>query len=108
MLFSFSFTLVMHSLVTETLTGMREPPYFLGYGPFRLWIHTIVTNKYFDVVIAAVIGLNVVTMSLEYYEMPIELDYALKIFNFVFTGFFMLELTIKVYALGIRRYMSER
>ena len=87
---------------------MREPPYYIGYGPFRMSIHSIVTNKYFDVIIAAVIGLNVVTMSLEYYEMPMELDYALKLFNFVFTGVFMLELMMKLYALGIKRYMSER
>jgi len=67
-----------------------------------------VTNKYFDVIIAAVIGLNVVTMSLEYYEMPMELDYGLKLFNYVFTGVFMFELFMKIYALGVRRYMSER
>ena len=50
---------------------MREPPYFIGYSRFRLFIHSIVTGKYFDLVIAAVIGLNVITMSLEYYMMPI-------------------------------------
>lgn len=87
---------------------MRETPYFLGYGPFRLSIHRLVANKYFDVVIAAVIGLNVITMSLEYYEMPVELVYALKLFNFVFTGVFTCELLMKLYALGISRYMSER
>lgn len=50
---------------------MREPPYFIGYGLFRLYIHRIVTGKYFDLVIAAVIGLNVITMSLEHFMMPI-------------------------------------
>lgn len=49
---------------------MREPPYFIGYGRFRLNIHRIVTGKYFDLVIALVIGLNVITMSLEHYMMP--------------------------------------
>ena len=49
---------------------MREPPYFIGYGKFRMWIHRIVTGKYFDLVIALVIGLNVITMSLEHYMMP--------------------------------------
>lgn len=53
---------------------MREPPYYNGYGPIRLMIHGLVTNKYFDVVIAAVIGLNVITMSLEYYEMPLVIN----------------------------------
>lgn len=50
---------------------MREPPYFIGYGRLRLYVHRIVTGKYFDLIIAAVIGLNVITMSLEHYMMPI-------------------------------------
>lgn len=87
---------------------MREPPYFIGYGSFRLSVHSLVTNKYFDVLIAAVIGLNVVTMSLEYYEMPSRLEYGLKVFNYVFTTVFVIELMMKLFALGIRRYMSER
>lgn len=49
---------------------MREPPYYIGYGPTRMFIHSLVTGKYFDVAISAVIGLNVITMSLEYYQMP--------------------------------------
>jgi len=50
--------------------GLRELPYFIGYCRFRLIIHGLVTGNYFDVVIAGVIGLNVITMSLEYYQMP--------------------------------------
>jgi voltage-dependent calcium channel T type alpha-1G len=30
----------------------------------------VVTSKYFDLAIAAVIGLNVVTMAMEFYLMP--------------------------------------
>ena len=71
-------------------------------------VHSLVTNKYFDVLIAAVIGLNVVTMSLEYYEMPGRLEYGLKVFNYVFTTVFTIELIMKLFALGIQRYMSER
>lgn len=48
---------------------MREPPYFIGYGPCRMYIHRMVTSNYFDLVIACVIGLNVITMSLEHYQM---------------------------------------
>lgn len=32
-------------------------------------IHRMVTSNYFDLVIACVIGLNVITMSLEHYQM---------------------------------------
>lgn len=49
---------------------MKEVPYFAKYSRFRRFIHDICINKYFDLIIAAVIGLNVVTMSLEFYMMP--------------------------------------
>ncbi|XP_054168183.1 voltage-dependent T-type calcium channel subunit alpha-1H-like [Oppia nitens] len=87
---------------------MREPPYFIGYGNYRLFVHKIVTGKYFDLIIAAVIGLNVITMSLEHYFMPVGLVYTLKIFNFVFTGVFVIEAIMKAMALGVRRYLKDK
>ncbi|EEC17907.1 voltage-gated calcium channel, putative, partial [Ixodes scapularis] len=68
------------------LAEMREPPYYANYSKPRLFTHNIVTSKYFDLAIAAVIGLNVVTMAMEFYRMPLELEYALKIFNYFFTA----------------------
>lgn len=49
---------------------MHEPPYYRDYSNARLLVHSVVTSKYFDLAIAAVIGLNVVTMALEFYMMP--------------------------------------
>ena len=49
---------------------MRRPPYYTNYSRSRLLIHNVVTSKYFDLAIAAVIGLNVVTMAMEFYLMP--------------------------------------
>ena len=49
---------------------MLEKPYWLEYKPFRLQLHNLVTSKYFDLAISAVIGLNVITMAMEYYMMP--------------------------------------
>lgn len=49
---------------------MHEPPYYKDYSSSRLLVHSVVTSKYFDLAIAAVIGLNVVTMALEFYMMP--------------------------------------
>lgn len=49
---------------------MRRPPYYANYSRTRLLIHNVVTSKYFDLAIAAVIGLNVVTMAMEFYLMP--------------------------------------
>lgn len=50
---------------------MREPPYYINYSKPRLFTHNIITSKYFDLAIAAVIGLNVVTMAMEFYMMPL-------------------------------------
>ena len=49
---------------------MMERPYYIDFGTFRLVIHKLVTSKYFDLGISAVIGLNVITMAMEFYMMP--------------------------------------
>ena len=49
---------------------MMERPYYIDFGVFRLVIHKLVTSKYFDLAISAVIGLNVITMAMEFYMMP--------------------------------------
>ncbi|XP_014676246.1 PREDICTED: voltage-dependent T-type calcium channel subunit alpha-1I-like, partial [Priapulus caudatus] len=49
---------------------MKAPPYYIGYRPLRLFLHNVCTSKYFDLAIAAVIFLNVITMAMEFYMMP--------------------------------------
>ena len=87
---------------------MMERPYYMDYGATRLVIHKMVTSKYFDLAISAVIGLNVITMAMEFYMMPVELEFALKIFNYFFTGIFIIEAGMKISALGLQRYLSDR
>lgn len=87
---------------------MHEPPYYTNYSPLRMFVHNVVTSKYFDLAIAAVIGLNVVTMAMEYYMMPRALEYALKIFNYFFTAVFILEAAMKLVALGFKLYMKDK
>lgn len=87
---------------------MHEPPYYTNYSALRMFVHNVVTSKYFDLAIAAVIGLNVVTMALEYYMMPIALEYALKIFNYFFTAVFIIEAIMKLVALGFRIYLKDK
>jgi len=50
---------------------MLERPYYMDYSRPRLVVHQIVTSKYFDLAISAVIGLNVITMAMEFYMMPL-------------------------------------
>ena len=49
---------------------MLEAPYYINYTPTRATVHRVVTSKYFDLAISAVIGLNVITMAMEFYMMP--------------------------------------
>ncbi|XP_074036001.1 voltage-dependent T-type calcium channel subunit alpha-1G isoform X2 [Leptinotarsa decemlineata] len=87
---------------------MNEPPYYINYAPWRLDIHKIVTSKYFDLAIALVIGLNVITMATERYHMPNYWEYGLRIFNYFFTAVFILESTMKLIALGLKVYMKDK
>lgn len=87
---------------------MSEPPYYVHYTNWRLFIHKIVTSKYFDLAIAAVIGLNVVTMATESYMMPPIWEYLLRIFNYFFTAVFILESIMKLIALGFRMYIKDK
>lgn len=89
-------------------TEMHEPPYYTNYSKSRLFVHNVVTSKYFDLAIAAVIGLNVVTMAMEFYMMPKALTYALKIFNYFFTAVFILESFMKLLALGLHLYLKDK
>lgn len=52
------------------MIGLRELPYWSHYSKARLLLHTVVCSKYFDLSIAGVIGLNVITMALEFHMMP--------------------------------------
>ena len=49
---------------------MLQTPYYIHYSPPRMMVHKMVTSKYFDLAISAVIGLNVITMAMEFYMMP--------------------------------------
>ena len=80
-MFAYTFTdlLLDHSLLVPVLypslqlfciIEMMERPYYMDYGSARLVIHKMVTSKYFDLAISAVIGLNVITMAMEFYMMP--------------------------------------
>ena len=56
---------------------MLETPYYIHYSPTRMTMHKMVTSKYFDLAISAVIGLNVITMAMEFYMMPVVCIYVL-------------------------------
>uniref|UniRef100_A0A3Q1HAQ8 Voltage-dependent T-type calcium channel subunit alpha n=1 Tax=Anabas testudineus TaxID=64144 RepID=A0A3Q1HAQ8_ANATE len=83
-------------------------PYYSDYSPTRLLIHKMCTSHYLDLFITIVIGLNVITMSMEHYQQPKELDEALKICNYIFTLIFVLESVFKLVAFGFRRFFKDK
>ncbi|XP_051523062.1 voltage-dependent T-type calcium channel subunit alpha-1G-like [Myxocyprinus asiaticus] len=91
-----------------SLTEAQNKPYYSDYSPTRLLIHKMCTSHYLDLFITIVIGLNVITMSMEHYQQPKVLDEALKICNYIFTIIFVLESVFKLVAFGFRRFFKDR
>ncbi|EPB80570.1 transporter, cation channel family protein [Ancylostoma ceylanicum] len=96
----------------ESMAGKKKKvkknqPYWHNYGTTRMFLNGVVTSKYFDLAIAAVIGINVISMAMEFYMMPAGLKYVLKALNYFFTAVFTLEAAMKLAALGVRRFFSE-
>ncbi|XP_029382890.1 voltage-dependent T-type calcium channel subunit alpha-1G [Echeneis naucrates] len=92
----------------KELAETQTKPYFCDYSPTRRFIHTMCTSHYLDLFITIVIGINVITMSMEHYQQPKELDEALKICNYVFTLIFVLESVLKLVAFGFRRFFKDK
>nr|XP_054604951.1 voltage-dependent T-type calcium channel subunit alpha-1G isoform X5 [Nothobranchius furzeri] len=92
----------------EKELAAQSKPYYSDYCPTRLLIHKMCTSHYLDLFITIVIGLNVITMSMEHYEQPQELDNALKICNYIFTLIFVLESVFKLVAFGFRRFFKDK
>ncbi|XP_034564690.1 voltage-dependent T-type calcium channel subunit alpha-1G [Notolabrus celidotus] len=99
---------VSWALSEGTLKEAQSKPYYSDYSPTRLLIHKMCTSHYLDLFITIVIGLNVITMSMEHYQQPKELDEALKICNYIFTLIFVLESVFKLVAFGLRRFFKDK
>ncbi|XP_041829601.1 voltage-dependent T-type calcium channel subunit alpha-1G isoform X3 [Melanotaenia boesemani] len=99
---------VSWALSDGTLKEAQSKPYYSDYSPTRLLIHKMCTSHYLDLFITIVIGLNVITMSMEHYKQPQELDDALKICNYIFTLIFVLESVFKLVAFGFRRFFKDK
>ncbi|CAF1127884.1 unnamed protein product [Rotaria sordida] len=87
---------------------IRELPYYTRFPLWRKCLHDVYISKYFDLIITAIIILNVVTMSLEYYSMPSDLYKFLEYCNYAFTVVFLLEFIWKIVTLGPSRYFKDK
>ncbi|XP_042364235.1 voltage-dependent T-type calcium channel subunit alpha-1G [Plectropomus leopardus] len=92
----------------EKELAAQSKPYYSDYSPIRRMIHKMCTSPHLDLFITIVIGLNVITMSMEHYQQPKELDKALEICNYIFTLIFVLESVFKLVAFGLRRFFKDK
>ncbi|KYO30807.1 voltage-dependent T-type calcium channel subunit alpha-1I isoform B [Alligator mississippiensis] len=90
------------------MSEAQRRPYYADYSPARRYIHTLCTSHYLDLFITFIIGVNVITMSMEHYNQPKSLDEALKYCNYVFTIVFVFEAVLKLVAFGFRRFFKDR
>ncbi|XP_048351510.1 voltage-dependent T-type calcium channel subunit alpha-1H isoform X1 [Sphaerodactylus townsendi] len=86
----------------------QRRPYYADYSPVRKYIHTLCTSHYLDLFITFIIGVNVITMSMEHFNQPKSLDEALKYCNYIFTIVFVVEAVLKLVAFGFRRFFKDR
>ncbi|XP_069920261.1 voltage-dependent T-type calcium channel subunit alpha-1H isoform X2 [Oryctolagus cuniculus] len=86
----------------------QRRPYYADYSHARRSIHSLCTSHYLDLFITFIIGVNVITMSMEHYNQPKSLDEALKYCNYVFTAVFVFEAALKLVAFGFRRFFKDR
>eukprot|EP00058_Branchiostoma_floridae_P010048 XP_002595536.1 hypothetical protein BRAFLDRAFT_64590 [Branchiostoma floridae] len=82
--------------------------FYMRYSKPRRLVYDLITNKYFDLCIAAIIGVNVISMAIEHHDMKEELFRVLQYINYVFTAIFILEAALKITGLGFVRYIKER
>ncbi|CAM4353119.1 unnamed protein product [Leuciscus chuanchicus] len=97
-----------HKLLDKKRRKAQQRPYYADYSPARLYIHTLCTNHYLDLFITCIIGINVVTMSIEHFNQPRYLEEALKYCNYVFTVIFIIEALLKLVAFGVRKFFKDR
>lgn len=54
----------------KLVSKAQEIPYYLKYSYRRKRLHDWIIHPYFDLMITAFVGLNVLTMAIEFYNMP--------------------------------------
>ena len=94
--------MIVISILPSTITEMMQTPYYIHYSTPRMMVHKMVTSKYFDLAISAVIGLNVITMAMEFYMMPRVSLYQMYI---ICSSFNIYILITRNHSIGYRSYL---
>jgi len=71
------------------------------------YLYPIVVHPLFGHFITILIFLNTITLAVEHYGQPDLMSQILKIFNYIFTALFTLEMVIKFFILGPKEYLRD-
>lgn len=71
---------------------------------FRHWVFNIITSEWTDAILALLICANVIFLSMYYFDASKEYTRALDGLTGLFVWFFMIEMLVKIYALGWTQY----
>ncbi|XP_068628333.1 LOW QUALITY PROTEIN: voltage-dependent calcium channel type A subunit alpha-1 [Battus philenor] len=94
-------------LKSKTRSAGKCADFWRAEKRFRFWIrHTVKTQWFYWFVIILVL-FNTICVAVEHYGQPPWLTSFLYFAEFVFLGLFMMEMWIKVYALGPRIYFES-
>ncbi|XP_027886317.1 voltage-dependent T-type calcium channel subunit alpha-1H-like isoform X2 [Xiphophorus couchianus] len=74
--------------------------------PIRRKLEALVTGNVFNRFITIAILLNILTMAIEHHDQPEMMTNVLQISNYVFTGVFVMEMVLKLMALGSDYFMD--
>ncbi|XP_073986797.1 calcium voltage-gated channel subunit cacophony isoform X7 [Rhodnius prolixus] len=81
--------------------------FWRGEKRFRFWIRHIVKAQWFYWFVIVLVFFNTVCVAVEHYGQPLYLTKFLYYAEYAFLGLFMMEMLIKMYALGPRIYFES-
>jgi len=96
--------------VVAQINGVRVwPKGFFGWvKKFRVLLKMIIKSDWFNNLLMIAVLINTVIMSLASYGITKEFEAKLDAGNLFFTWFFICEMTIKLTAIGVRKYVQDK
>jgi voltage-dependent calcium channel T type alpha-1G len=95
-------------LLHEKRKQRIETSHLSNYSRPRQIIFHVCKSKYFELVSASLIGINVIIMAFEYYMMPRIVEQLMEIIHFIFSVIFVLEGLMRIFALGFKNFIKEK
>ncbi len=96
-------------IVVQKMMAATQPKvkYVTPVNPLRRWAHKVALSEWFDRLIMIVILMNVVCMFMSHAGQSSTWDAALNGANVGFTAIFVIEMVLKMMAMGFRHYFKN-